>query len=80
MVRDAVFGFLVMTIFVLGTIGYIFVALPDSFIYVGHFILTPSIHTALDPLVGIVIAIVGTGVMYFLLNLSSGTIEFKSEL
>lgn len=68
-VMDTIFGFMLMAIFVVCCIGYVFIALPDSFIYVEKFILAPGLHTAIDPFLGLDIACVGTGIVYLLLKL-----------
>ena len=65
---DAVIGFALLAVFVVVLIGYIAVILPDSFVYMQHFILSPGLHTMLDPFIGFDIAWVGTAVIYILLR------------
>jgi hypothetical protein len=68
-VMDAVLGFFLMAVFVICAIGYVFIVLPDGFVYVQHFILTPNIRTTVDPLIGLDIACVSTLIMYMMLKL-----------
>jgi uncharacterized membrane protein len=68
-IADALLGFTLLAVLALGTIAYVFIAVPDSFVYIQRFILHPSLGTTIDPFIGIDIAIVSTGILYMLIKL-----------
>jgi len=68
-ILSSVFGFVLLAVFAVCAIAYVFIALPDSFVHVEHFIVSPSFGGLIDPFVAISITCVTTGVMYILLKL-----------
>jgi len=68
-VADAVLSFVLLALLALGAILYVVVVVPASFAYIQRFILKPGLTTALDPLISIVVAFIGTTVLYLLLKL-----------
>jgi len=68
-VAEAALGFVLLALLATGAILYIIVVVPASFAYLQRFILKPGLTTALDPLKSLVVAFVGTVVLYLVLKL-----------
>jgi hypothetical protein len=68
-IADTFLGFILLSLLALGIIGYLYIIVPDSFIFVQKLILHPSFRTLLDPFVGLDILCVGTGILYILIRL-----------
>ncbi len=69
LVLDAILGFVLLVLLVVGAILYIVVAVPASFAYIQVFIVRPTLAIAYYPIVGVVIAFAATTLLYLLIKL-----------
>ena len=69
MVVDTFLGFALLVLLALSLALYFAVLMPNSFAYVQHFLVDPSIAAAPDPVYGLAVAFLGTSIVYIILKL-----------